>query len=81
MEKVAEVGYKHSFYCDKCGEYLGTTDEWDDGWYAERGEFELRLYVDGWYHIKKHFCESCKKDFLDNMKAALIDMGFKEDFN
>lgn len=84
MEKVEEivkmeVTYKHSFYCDKCGKHLGTTEEQDDGWYDECGEFELRIYLNGWYVLKKHLCDSCIDDFVDEAKTTLINMGFEKE--
>ena len=82
MEKVKETIRKveiheHSFYCDECGEHIGTSEEYDDGWYETYGNFELKFYVDGWYYIKKCLCETCRKNFINNVKAYLTDMGFK----
>ena len=68
---------EHSFYCDECNKYLGTSKECDDGWYKEFGEFELNLYINTWYHIKKCLCNDCRNKFLTNLKTVLIDMGFK----
>lgn len=71
--------YEHSFYCDECGEYLGTSEEYDDGWYECLGEFELSFYIDGWYRVEKCLCEDCAQKFLSNLKNHLEDMGFKRD--
>ena len=71
---------KHSFYCDDCDKYLGTSEEYDDGWYHKFGEFELKFYVsDKWYRIEKCLCDDCKKSFITNVKINLINMGFEED--
>ena len=50
MEKAKEIireikTYEHSFYCDECNKYLGTSQEYDDGWYEDIGEFELKFYI------------------------------------
>ena len=85
VEKTEVVTYtkentKHSFYCDGCNEYLGETFECDDGWYQELGDFEFSLYLPGeWYHIKKCFCNDCRKKFLESVKNNLLKMGFEVD--
>lgn len=35
----------HEFYCDNCGKFLGSSEEWDDGYYEELGSFENKLYI------------------------------------
>ena len=56
IKEVREIeDIKHSFYCDKCNSYLGTSYEHEDGWYDKLGEFELKLNVNGWLCIKKMF--------------------------
>lgn len=84
MEKTKEVIkevkiYEHSFYCDECGKYLGTSQEYEDGWYKDIGELEMKFYIDGWYTIRKHLCGECRKSFISNLKVSLLNMGFKKD--
>ena len=85
MEKIEttiqEIGnYKHHFYCDECNKYLGTTEEYDDGYYDELGELELKFYLlDGWYKVKKCFCEECKKKYLSRFQIILNELGFEKD--
>lgn len=84
MEKTREIikevkQYEHSFYCDECNKYLGTSKEYDDGWYDDIGEFEMKFYIDGWYCINKHLCDECRKSFIENVKVALRNMGFEKD--
>lgn len=69
---------KHLFYCDECGEFLGETYEHEDGWYPEKGEFELRLYVDGWLAIDKHLCDECRKNLIENIRSVLKNIGFSK---
>lgn len=86
MEKETRTIYQkelieHSFYCDECGKHLGTSREYDDGWYEMFGKLELRFnIVNGWYHINKCFCEDCKNKFLSKIKVALKDIGFKSGY-
>ena len=48
----------HHFYCDDCNKYLGKTEEYDDGWYPELGEFGLKMHLpSGWYEVNKCFCD------------------------
>lgn len=85
MEKINEneqaiTTYTHSFYCDDCEKYLGTTEEDSDGWYDDIGDIELSFYVvDKWYKLEKHFCDDCKAKFLARLKGDLEDMGFVKD--
>lgn len=78
-EQTIEVT-EYSFYCDDCGEYIGTSQEYDDGWYETLGDFELKFYVvDDWYSIKKCLCKSCSRSFVSDVKVKLMNMGFKKD--
>lgn len=85
MEKVETKTRKvedrtHHFYCDYCGHYLGNTVEYWDGYYAELGEFELKMCTPrGWYKLEKCFCNDCKDKFLNNVYTSLEDAGFKLD--
>ena len=66
----------HSFYCDECNKHLGTSEEYDDGWYQDFGQFKLNCYIDGWYSVKKCLCENCKPKFIDDFKTILKNVGF-----
>ena len=69
----------HHFYCDGCDEYLGETHEYDDGWYPDLGEFELKFFVNGnWYEINKCFCDECKEKFLQKVEKTLVELGFEK---
>lgn len=70
--------YKHHFYCDSCNEYLGVTEEYEDDYYPELGEFELNLFIaNKWYRIKKHFCDDCRNNFISTVKSTLKKLGFE----
>lgn len=84
MEKINAItkeveDYERLFYCDECGEYLGMSEEYDDGWYERLGEFELSFYINGWYRVKKCLCHDCAEEFLSNLKNHLENIGFKRD--
>lgn len=71
---------RHSFYCDGCQKHLGTTEEYEDGWYPELGKFELSIYLpSGWYRVEKCFCNDCKKKYLNELLGNLKARDFKKD--
>lgn len=84
MEKTREIikevkQYEHSFYCDECGKHLGTSTEYDDGWYQDFGELEIKIYIDGWYRIKKCLCDNCRYNFIEKLKTYLGVLGFEKE--
>ena len=64
----------HHFYCDDCGKYLGESREYDDGWYEDLGEFNMRF---GEYSISKHLCDDCREKFYVKLNKSLLDLGFE----
>ncbi len=78
IETIMEVKNTcHEFYCDECNEYLGTSYEYEDGWYPKLGEFDLNLNVFGWMHMKKCLCEKCRDKIIDNVRQKLFAIGFE----
>lgn len=70
----------HKFYCDDCGEFIGSATEWDDGWYQDIGNFELKFYTPlGWYKLRKTLCDSCKDKILSRVADTLVEVGFEKD--
>ena len=69
----------HSFYCDECGKYLGTSEEFDDGYFASFGDLLIDIYVGNRYILKKCLCEDCTNKLREKIKLSLIELGFKED--
>ena len=78
-EMVQVEKARHEFYCDECNKYLGTSEEYDDGWYKDIGQFELKIYIDGWYYVDKCLCDDCKKSFIENLKVTLKNIGFEKE--
>lgn len=85
MEKIETKtkhveGRTHHFYCYNCDTYIGSSEEYDDGWYEELGEFELQMYTPlGWWKMHKCFCRKCREDFLEKFYVSLKNMGFELD--
>lgn len=81
LESKETTTYYHTFYCDECGKELGTSEEYDDGYYDEYGSFELsfNLEDDGWYRVKKCLCEECKEKYLANLIDTLKKYGFEKE--
>lgn len=78
IKKVKD--YEHLFYCDECGEYLGTSAEYDDGWYERLGEVKFSVYIDGdWYKVNKCLCDDCADKFFSNLKTHLKSIGFEKE--
>lgn len=67
------------FYCDICGEKIGESEEYSDGYIAELGEFEYSVNVNGWYKIKKCLCDNCKEIYTNKIICALKELGFEKD--
>ena len=78
VKKVEKEDREHHFYCDDCGEFLGVSHEYDDGYYPEIGEFELNFYITSWYRVKKNLCDKCKEKFIEKVQNTLVELGFKQ---
>ncbi len=89
MEKMEEYEITtkritHNFYCDECEMFLGKSEEYDDGWYPEIGEFNQKMFVQGinsdpgyWYSIHKNLCKACAAKLNTRIKVALEELGFE----
>lgn len=77
-EKTVEVKRKiHKFYCDRCGEYLGESEEYYDGYYAEIGYIVQRVIVNKkQYLYKRHLCDKCKENFYEDLGNVIETIGF-----
>lgn len=77
-EKIVEVKRKiHKFYCDKCGEYLGESEEYDDGYYAEIGHIVERIVINGTpYYYKGNLCSECKEEHYKELSNLFETIGF-----
>ena len=77
-ETITTTKTTHHFYCDHCNIHLGSSKEYNDGYYEEFGEFELKMYTPrGWYSLDKHLCDECREEFLNEFYNTLETIGFK----
>lgn len=67
MEKIEkeiarEEQVYHTFYCDKCGKYLLTSIEYEDGYYCEPNHTKMEIYLFGkWFYLDKGiYCVECE---------------------
>lgn len=76
-EKIVEEKIKiHKFYCDKCGEYLGESEEYD-GYCAEIGRIVERFVVNGTpYCYRGHLCNKCREEHYKELSNFLETIGF-----
>ena len=78
-EKIVEVKRKiHKFYCDKCGECLGESEEYDDRYYENIGYITERIVMKNGnqYLYKRHLCDRCKEKFCEDLGKVLEIGGF-----
>lgn len=83
MEEIKKVEVttekvEHHFWCDECGGYMGHTVEHDDGYCQSLGEYEFKVYLDGWYELKKTICPACYVKFFDRARDNLLKAGFEK---
>lgn len=82
MEKITSKEVKsilntHNFYCDMCEKHLGSTEEYDDGYYATIGDYDLKFNVDSeWYRLHRNLCIDCRAKMREEIINALLSMGF-----
>lgn len=82
MEKVISKEVKsilniHNFYCDMCGKHLGCTEEYDDGYYARIGDYDLKFNVNSeWYRLHRNLCIECRAKMREGIIDGLLSMGF-----
>ena len=79
LESVMRCRKIHTFICDGCGEIIGESEEYEDGYYAEIGEYEQKACIDEkWYIHKATYCQECASNKTKAVIAALKSIGFTE---
>lgn len=82
MEKVTSKEVKsilntHNFYCDMCEKHLGSTKEYDDGYYATIGDYDLEFNVNSeWYSLHRNLCIDCRAKMTQKIIDVLSSIGF-----
>ena len=70
----------HEFYCDNCNKWIGTSFEYEDGWYQKYGEYKIS-FIEKKYCFNKTLCDICAKQTNKDIQKMLISYGFKEENN
>ena len=71
---VEKTKHIHLFYCDKCGAFIDSSEEDEDGRCVKIGEY-IRC-ADGLAY-KATLCKECAAAFSDTLHAKLLELGFK----
>ena len=58
--------------------FLGSSEEYEDGYYSEVGKFRFDLRTDKWFKIEKHYCVECRQKFILKFNQILKELGFEE---
>lgn len=82
MEKITSKEVKsllntHNFYCDMCEKHLGSTEEYEDGYCATIGDYDLKFNVNSeWYSLHRNLCIDCRAKMRQKIIDVLLSMGF-----
>lgn len=78
--KTAQYQYNiHKITCDKCGKHICDSEEYDDGYYDDPGEYEQKIYIEeNVYKLSMQLCEDCKRETTKLLIKILQDFGFKQ---
>jgi len=79
-EEQTIVRDRHLFYCDECGIFLGESQEYDDGYYANINDYRWSYYDKScsWLYKRGNYCPACKAKIDRRIEKALRDLGFSE---
>ena len=72
---------RHFFYCDECGDFLGESEEWPDGYYENIGDYTWKYYDKScdWLAKRGNYCDKCKEKIAMRIAEALRDLGFTKE--
>lgn len=67
----------HEFYCDECGVFIGTSEEYPNGGYERLGVYELNVLTPNglFKYYDKCLCDTCKESFPIKVAEALEAIG------
>ena len=76
-KEVKSILNTHNFYCDMCEKHLGSTEEYEDGYYATIGNYDLKFNVNSeWYSLRCNLCVECRAKKRQEIIDTLLSMGF-----
>ena len=80
-KKVEKQECIHHFYCDCCEKHLGSSEEYEDGYYERFGVYHKHFFLDGvgWLNLDKCLCEECAEKFDAKILECLKELGFEEE--
>jgi hypothetical protein len=68
----------HKFYCDKCGKFLGSSEEYDDGYYENKFTYEYQFFICNKWVVKKAIlCDEHRQEFEGSLITTLKNFGFE----
>ena len=69
----------HHFSCDECGKDLGSTEEYEDGYYPKVGCYGQSFHLEpgGWFRYSATLCDECKEKKTATIKNSLLALGFR----
>ena len=72
--KIAQYQYNiHKITCDKCGKHIYDSEEYDDGYYDDPGEYEQAIYIEG-----KQYKETIKEGMSESNINRLRKRAIKQ---
>ena len=82
VQKTKEVE-KYDFFCDLCGDYIGSSEEYDDGYCPDPPEvkrLDISIYAFGkWLNCKRILCKNCLFSQETEIIRGLKTLGFEEE--
>ena len=80
-EKRTVTSNRHLFYCDGCGVFLGESAEYEDGYYANIGDYTWKYYDKScdWLEERGNYCPECQAKVAHQIMSALGNLGFRQE--
>lgn len=80
-ETVEHTIRKHDFFCDYCGKFIATTEEYDDGYYYQPNEVNYKMCIHGkWFERTATSCDDCKEKYENKLIKELRKLGFEKKY-
>lgn len=71
---------KHQFFCDECGQFIGESYEYDDGYYQEFGNYTPDVEINHvGYSLGKLLCDKCEEKAERELLQAIKQLGYKRE--
>ena len=82
-EEIVKIKITHNFFCDGCNKLLGSSVEYEDGYYDHIGEYEHTVFFKhvGKFTINKCLCDNCRLALDKKIQQSMEDLGFTRSAN